>query len=180
MNNYHLDITKTKLKGPTIAQIETCNQWAATALNKYHKNSTTEIIFEIDGIQSKSNLSWDSDFSKAAMKEEIDMANHGGVALAWFVMSVLKDYSFVEQSEIGDGVDYRFMKGEPDDENLNFIDNSHYVEISGILQESKTNTLSSRIKDKHAQIKRGGKRDEQSSVIVTLFSEPKTIKEIHK
>jgi hypothetical protein len=180
MIQYHLDLTKKKLTGPTIAQIETCNQWAATALDKFHKSSTAEIMFEIDGAPAKSKLSWDSNFSKAAMKEEIDMANHGGVALAWFVMSVLQDYKYVEQSEIGDGVDYRFMKAEPNDEDLNFIGNFHHVEISGILEESKTNTLRGRIKIKHEQIKKGSKRDEASSVIVTLFSEPRIIKEIHK
>lgn len=180
MNQYHLDTTKTKLKGPTTAQIETCNQWAATALDRYHLNSEAGIIFDIHGISTEAQLVWDSNFSKAAMKEEKDMANHGGVALAWFAMSVLLDYGYVEQTEIGDGVDYRFMKKEPDDDDLNFMDNFHNVEISGILQESKTNTLKGRIKDKHEQINRGGKRNESSSVIVTLFSQPKTVKEIHK
>ena len=180
MNQYHLNTTRTKLKGPTDAQIITCNQWAATALDKFHSNSEAEIIFEIHGTLTKAKLSWDSNFSKAAMKEEKDMANHGGVALAWFAMSVLLDYTYVEQTEIGDGVDYRFMKNEPSDDDLNFLNNFHHVEISGILQEAKTNTLKDRIKDKHKQIDRGGKRNESSSVIVTLFSQPKTVKEIHK
>ena len=108
------------------------------------------------------------------------MANHGGVAMAWFVMSVLKEFNYVEQSEIGDGVDYRFKAEEPDDDDLNFLDDFHYVEISGILEESKTNTLQGRIKDKHAQIKRGYKKDKESSVLVTLFKTPRTVKEIHK
>lgn len=34
MNQYHLDTTKTKLAVPTTAQIDSCNQWAATALDK--------------------------------------------------------------------------------------------------------------------------------------------------
>jgi len=180
MTQYNLDITKTKLTGPTNAQIESCNQWAATALDKFHPNSEADIVFDIHGILTNVKLVWDSNFSKAAMKEEKDMANHGGVALAWFAMSVLLDYGYVEQTEIGDGVDYRFMKKEPNDDDLNFMDNFHHVEISGILQESRTNTLKGRIKDKHQQINRGGKRNESSSVIVTLFSQPKTIKEIHK
>lgn len=180
MNQYHLDTTKTKLTGTTTAQIDSCNQWAATALDKYHSNSKADIVFDIHCISTKAKLVWNSNFSKAAMKEEKDMANHGGVALAWFAMSVLLDYVYVEQTEIGDGVDYRFMKEEPDDDDLNFMGNFHYVEISGILQESKTNTLKGRIKDKHEQINRGGKRNESSSVIVTLFSELKTVKEIHK
>lgn len=180
MEEYHLDLTRQKLNGPTIEQIVTHNQWAASAFDKYHTDSKAVIEFDIEGTVTKANLNWSSAFSKAAMREEIDMANHGGVAMAWFVMSILLDYSYVEQSEIGDGVDYRFMKVEPDDDDLNFLDEYHYVEISGILQESRTNTLKGRVKKKHEQIKKGGKRDKPSSVIVTLFREPKTVKEIHK
>jgi hypothetical protein len=36
------------------------------------------------------------------------------------------------------------------------------------------------IKDKHDQIARGGKREKPSSVIITLFNTPTTVKEIHK
>jgi len=180
MEKYHLDTTKVKLKGPTQEQIITYNQWAATALDKYHSNSIAEIEFSIDGAETKAILEWDSNFSKAAMKEKKDMANHGGVAMAWFVMSVLKEFNYVEQSEIGDGVDYRFKTEEPDDDDLNFLDNFHYVEISGILEESNTNTLQGRIKDKHAQIEKGYKKDKESSVLVTLFKTPRTVKEIHK
>lgn len=180
MERFHLDLTKIKLKGPTQEQIVTCNQWAATALDKFHSESNTEIEFNIDGTVINAILEWDSDFSKSAMKERIDMANHGGVAMAWFVMSVLEDYSYVEQSEIGDGVDYRFKRVEPDDDDLNFLDDYHYVEISGILEESRTNTLKGRIEHKHDQINKGGKREKSSSVIVTLFKTPTTVKEIHK
>lgn len=180
MERLHLDLTKNKLKGPTQEQIITCNQWAATAFDKFHSDSNTVIEFNIDGSITNVILEWDSNFSKSAMKEKIDMANHGGVAMAWFVMSVLKDYTYVEQSEIGDGVDYRFKSVEPDDDDLNFLDDYHYVEISGILEESKTNTLKGRIKDKHEQIKKGGKKNKSSSVIVTLFKTPTTVKEIHK
>lgn len=180
MQKYHLDTTKTKLRGPTQEQIVTCNQWAATAFDKFQSGSKAEIDFSIDGKFIKTILEWDSQFSKAAMKEKIDMANHGGVAMAWFVMSVLLEYGYVEQSEIGDGVDYLFKKVEPDDDDLNFLDDYHYVEISGILQESKTNTLKGRLKVKHEQINRGGKSGELSSVIVTLFNAPTTVKEIHK
>ena len=180
MKEFHLGITTEKLKGPTKEQIISHNQWAATAFDKFHSDSKALIEFDIDGVVTRTNLNWSSEFSKAAMREEIDMANHGGVAMAWFVMSVLRDYTYVEQSEIGDGVDYRFRTEEPADDDLNFLDDYHYVEISGILQESETNTLKGRIKSKHDQINKGGKRDKPSSVIVTLFSVPKTVKEIHK
>lgn len=180
MIEYHLDLTLDKLSGPTKEHILVHNQWAATGLDRFHPNSNTEIEFLIDGKSNKAKLHWNSDFSKATMKEDKDIANHGGVAMAWFVMSVLMDYHYVEQTEIGDGVDYRFMKSEPKDDDLNFLDEFHYVEISGVLTESKTNTLKGRLKDKHSQINRGGKNDKPSSVIVTLFELPKTVKEIHK
>jgi len=180
MDEYNLSQTIKSLGGPPVAQIISHNYWAATALDRYHKNSRAEIEFIIHGKSTRAILTWDSDFSKAAMKEAVDMANHGGVALAWFVMSVLLEYNYVEQSEIGDGVDYRFLKTEPADDDLNFLDDYHFVEVSGILEESRTNTITGRIEKKHQQIKRGGKRDEPSSIIVTLFSKPITVKEIHK
>ncbi|MDD4554438.1 MAG: hypothetical protein PHP04_09575 [Bacteroidales bacterium] len=180
MESFNLNATQLKLKGPSIDQIKVHNQWAATALDLYHKDSNAIIEFNIEGEVINANLAWDSNFSKAAMKEEKDMANHGGVALAWFVMSVLQDFNYVEQTEIGEGVDYRFREDEPSDDELNFLDDYHYVEVSGILNESRTNTLKGRIKEKHDQIVRGCQRDKPSSVIVTLFSQPKTVKEIHK
>lgn len=180
MKQLHLQLTENILKGPTKEQIITCNQWAATAFDKFHSDSKAKIEFILDDSKTDAILEWDSNFSKSAMKEKNDMANHGGVAMAWFVMSVLQNYTYVEQSEIGDGVDYRFKSVEPNDDDLNFLDDYHYVEISGILEESKTNTLLGRIKAKHEQIKKGGKKDKSSSVIVTLFKSPKTVKEIHK
>lgn len=179
MKKYSLDQTLRVLCGPTKEQIKVGNQWAAAALDKFHPGSNAKISFLINQIQEDAILEWDSNFSKSAMKEATEMANHGGVALAYFVMSVLSDYKYVEQSEIGDGVDYRFKKTEPSDDDLNFLDDFHYVEVSGILKESKSNTLKNRIKIKHDQIKRGKKSSKSSSVIVTLFSQPKTVRENH-
>lgn len=180
MHAYSLSSTEIKLKGPTKEQIITQNQWAAVALDQFHSGSSAIIELEIEGIISNAQLSWSSNFSKAAMREAKDIANQGGVALAWFVMSVIKGYGYVEQTEIGDGVDYFFKVNEPNDEELNFLDEAHYVEVSGLLKETKGNTLKKRVDDKHKQIDRGEKRDKPSSVIVTLFSHPKTIKEVHK
>lgn len=179
MKIYNLNDTVKHLKGPSKEQIIVGNQWAAVAFNKFHQNSTANIKIINNNLDEEIVLKWSSNFSSAAMKEDIDMANHGGVALAFFVMSILSNYRYVEQSEIGDGVDYRFKTNEPTDDDLNFLDDFHYVEVSGILQESSTNTLKKRIKIKHEQIKKGRKKDRSSSVIVTLFSEPKTVREIH-
>lgn len=181
MSELHLDLLLDKLQGPPKEHIKVHNFWAAVGLDKYHKDSKAEFEFFIDGKSIKNILLWNSNFPKATMKEDKDIANHGGVAIAWFVMSVLLGYKFVEQTEIGDGVDYRFSKTEPNDDDLNFLDDEfHYVEISGILEENKSNTLTNRLKIKHNQINRGAKSSNSSSVIVTLFSKPITVKETHK
>ena len=180
MEEYYLKQTSEKLNGPPKEHIIVHNYWAAVALDRYHEDSKVEIEFILHGLSQRAILRWDSNFSKATMKENKDLANHGGVAMAWFVMAVLLDYKYVEQSEIGEGVDYRFMKSVPNDDDLNFLDDYHYVEVSGILEESSTNTLNGRLKTKHTQITKGSRRLEPSSVIVTLFSVPKTVKEIHK
>ncbi|MET2983994.1 hypothetical protein [Aureibaculum conchae] len=179
MKEHNLEETVQKLRGPSKEQIIVGNQWAAVALDKFHINSRARIKIVNKKVEEEIILTWNSDFPSAAMKENVDMANHGGVAIAFFLMSTLSDYKYVEQSEIGDGVDYRFKINEPKDDDLNFLDDFHYVEVSGILQESPTNTLKRRVKNKHDQIKKGRKRDKSSSVIVTLFSEPQTVREIH-
>jgi hypothetical protein len=180
MQLYHLDMTLNALTGPTQEQIVVQNQWAATALDCYHSNSKVLIELDIDGSATVANLEWDSNISKATMKEKTDMAHFGGIALAWFVMSVLSDFHYVEQTEIGTGCDYRFRKVQTSDDDLNFLDDFHYVEISGILEESPSNTLTGRIKRKHEQLDKGGMRGKTSSVVVTLFSQPKTVKQIHR
>jgi hypothetical protein len=180
MKKYDLNQTCDSLRGPTKEHILVQNQWAAIALNEFHQNSRVEFEFDIDGTIEKSLLSWDSNFSTTTMNENVDKANHGGVAIAFFVMAVLLDYKYVEQSEIGEGVDYLFKKNEPNDDDLNFLNDSHFVEVSGILKETQTNTLVGRIKKKHDQINNGTRREESSSVIVTLFSSPKTVKELHR
>ena len=56
------------------------------------------------------------------------ISEYGGISLAFFVMSVLLKYKYVIQSEVGEGVDYNFKIEKPRDNN--FLDTSHYVEIS--------------------------------------------------
>ena len=119
-----------------------------------------------------------SNFSQDAMREKKTLAENGGISLAMFVMSLLSDYKYMHQSEIGSGTDYGFTKTKPTGEN--FLDNCHYIEVSGILEEKGANTLYNRIQFKHKQIENGSNRDKTSSIIVTLFNDALTQQEKHK
>jgi hypothetical protein len=177
----HLNATVERLQGPTPEQILVGNQWAAVALGRYHTGGSAIFEFELDGIRRSTRIAWDTEFSTATMRERKDMANHGAVALAMFVMAVLLEYQYVEQSEIGEGVDYQFMEKAPADDDLNFLQGGHHVEVSGIMEENGSNTLVGRIRDKQQQIRDGKRKvSGQASVIVTLFQQPKTVKEVHR
>jgi hypothetical protein len=173
----HLNETLSLLDGPTREQIIVCNQWAAVAFNLFHSGSAVSLILDSDGTVGRIDLEWDSAFSTSAMRERKKMAEEGGVALAFFVMSVLAGYRYLIQTEIGEGVDYCFFTEKPT--SANFLQGGHYVEISGILEEKGSNNLPGRVENKHDQITRGTHRGEKCSVIVTLFKAPYTIKESH-
>ena len=175
---YHLNQIVERLKGASPEQLTVFNQWAAVALDRYHQNSSAIFEFIIDNKNRECNLCWNSNFPKAAMREEVKIAEDGGVSLAFFVMSVLLGYRYVQQSEIGEGVDYGFQINTPDPEN--FFKDCHHVEISGLLEERGGNTLASRVKYKHGQIDKGSRKNDPSSVIVTHFKKPITVKEIHR
>lgn len=176
--SYHLDQTVRLIKGLSKAQIVVFNQWAATAFDKYHKDSSAEMELVIDNEITNIILNWNSKFSKDGMRERKKIAEEGAIALAIFIMSAFKDYRYVLQTEIGEGVDYRFQKETPSTDN--FLLDSHYIEISGILEESKGNTLKDRINVKHKQIEKGTHNLDMCSVIITLFNKPVSVKEIHK
>lgn len=88
MNTHHLKETITKLEGPSKEQIVFYNQSASVALDEFHDDSEAVMTFNNQINEEKMKLHWDSDFSKVAMVEKIEITNHGGVALAFFVMAV--------------------------------------------------------------------------------------------
>jgi hypothetical protein len=75
MEEYSLNQTNNVLSGPTKEQITVQNQWAAVALDRFHNDSKAVISIKTDNEIKKVKLSWNSNFSKSAMKEEIDMAH---------------------------------------------------------------------------------------------------------
>lgn len=176
-SSYHLNQTVSSLSGASKEQIIVFNQWAAVALNKYHANSSTEMLFNVNKEKFLATLFWESNFVSDAMIERRKMAEEGGVSMAFFIMSVILDFKHVMQTEIGEGVDYRFKKEVPTNEN--FLSESHFVEVSGLLEENGSNTLINRVAFKHKQIDKGTLSGESSSVIITLFNSPMIIKEVH-
>jgi len=115
---FHLDDTLMNLAGASREQLTVFNQWAAVALNQFHQNSTAALRFRNETDDEDINLNWDSNFPQDSMRERKNIAENGGISLALFVMSVLLDYKYVHQTEIGEGVDYGFQKSRPISDNF--------------------------------------------------------------
>jgi len=186
MKEYYLKETLEQLEGASYAHITDKLQCAVVALNMFHKSTEVSIKFKIDNkVEEDVLLKWENDFQTGGYRERRDIAEHGSIGIGFFLMSILQGYHYVIQTEQSSGVDYQFKKTTPNEEEENFLNpdcgnETHYVEISGLLEESKTNTIARRLKYKHNQINKGSMCSADSSVIITLFKTPLTIKETHK
>ncbi len=177
---FHLDETVDFLRcGASKESILTNNQWAAVGLDHFHHGSQAEFLFSVDGDEQRIFLSWNSDFQKLSMRETKYIAEHGGVSLAYFIMSVLLGYRTVVQTEIGDGVDYMFAKEEILNHDDIFAIVGVFVEVSGIHHGDRS-SISNRVRIKHGQIDAGGRRGSATAVIVACLNRAETMYETHQ
>lgn len=174
---YHLSTTSESLGGASKELITVNNQWAAVGLDKTHDNSKARFTISIDGKQREIDLKWDSTFPKDGMRSKHNIAEFGGVSLACFVMTQILDYNYLMQSEIGEGVDYRFVKVENDEDDPYNLEGIH-VEVSGILDGIQKD-IDTRVKIKHAQIRKGTHSDESCAVLISCLSFAKSIFETY-
>jgi hypothetical protein len=177
---FHLDETAEMLRrGASRESILTNNQWAAVGLDHFHNGSTAEFLFRVDDTEQRIVLRWNSNFEKLSMRETKYIAEHGGISLTYFLMSVLLGYRTVVQTEIGDGVDYMFSKDEIVNHEDVFALEGVFVEVSGIY-DGDSGTVLNRVRHKHGQIAAGGRREAPSAVSVACLSSAETRYEAHK
>lgn len=177
LTEYHLHTTTETLQGASKELITVKNQWAAVGLDQSYDNSQANFTVSIDGTSHQLLLKWDSSFPKDAMKNKHNIAEFGGVSLAFFVMSQLLNYNYLLQTEIGEGVDYWFTKIEELDDTV-LEGDGIYVEISGILDGSEAD-IGRRRKKKHQQINNGSRRNEPAAIFISCLSLAKLEFETH-
>lgn len=180
LREFHLDDTiKHLVRGASPESILVNNQWAAVGLDDFHGNSGTEFLFRIDGVEERVVLKWNSDFERLSMRETKYIAEHGGISLTYFLMSVLLGYKTVVQTEIGDGVDYMFAKEEILNTDDIFSFDGLFVEVSGIY-DGDSNSVQGRVRTKHGQIDAGERRTSNAAVCVTCLRTAETQLEKHE
>lgn len=107
-------------------------------------------------------------------KEPKKIAEAGATAMAFLLCEKLTEFIPTCEAVIGTGVDYwlGYKEGHEKYSDINFI--NARLEISGINQESKTNTVENRVKVKNTQVTQSDKSKLPVYISVTEFSIPKS------
>lgn len=118
-------------------------------------------------------ISWAKTVNKAGYKEEKKITEHAAETIAFFLTKSLTEYSVVEESRIGTGVDYwlGYNSSSEKYDPKNFF--QARLEISGINKETPTNTLEKRVKEKKEQTKPTDHLKLPAYISVVEFSTPK-------
>ena len=117
-------------------------------------------------------LNWTSIVDKATIKSWGDMqeaTEYGATAVAILLANELTEYPCIERSCKGTGFDY--WLGEEDD--IELFQRKARLEISGILKETKKNTLKQRVNIKEKQTNITANTNMNAHICVTEFSNPK-------
>ena len=97
----------------------------------------------------------------------------GATALAILILLKYTDFTYVVRAYQGTGIDYWLGIGEYISDTLPEDNIKGRLEISGILKESKNNTLNMRISQKIKQAKKTDDTKLPVYIVVVEFSQPK-------
>jgi hypothetical protein len=96
-------------------------------------------------------------------------------AIALLLIRELTEYTAVSKARVGTTVDY-YLIPKTQNTNLIFNEAEARLEVSGILSETKSNTVKARIKEKRERLT---KNDMPTFIVIVEFSNPyaKVVKE---
>lgn len=138
--------------------------------NQGHKSG---INYELKGVKNEViTLNWSQKINSKVKRNWSDLqeaTEYGATAIAISLANKYSEFDTVERSSKGTGFDY--WLGEEDE--IGIFQRKARLEISGILNESKTNTIKRRIKVKSDQVKTSDSMGLKAHISVTDFNSPK-------
>lgn len=133
----------------------------------------SDVNFELYGIKEANiRLNWEQEVSQKIRRNWSDLqeaTEYGAVALAIICAEEFSSYDTVERSSKGTGFDY--WLGEEDE--LGIFQRKARLEVSGILKETASNTVTKRVREKLNQVKTSSEEDLDIHVFVADFKTPK-------
>ncbi len=139
--------------------------------NAGHSNG---VALDINGLRKDSfSLEWDGDVTDQMLrsyKDELETTEQGAVCISVLMAKQLTDYTVIERSWRGTGIDY--WLGYEDDP---LLQRAARLEISGIKAESATNTVTTRYEQKKKQASQSANTLLPAYISIVEFSNPKIL-----
>jgi len=133
----------------------------------------SDVDFKLSGIQQVNiKLNWEQEVSQRIRRNWSDLqeaTEYGAVALAIVCAEQFSSYDTVERSTKGTGFDY--WLGEEDEWGV--FQRKARLEVSGILMETASNTVTKRVREKLNQVKVADEEELEIHVFVADFKTPK-------
>ena len=150
MRTIHLNTLKEGIPGITVAIGAFLAEAAAYCLEiQGHKSG---VILHVTGdYEAKFSLKWSEnidDSVKKAWADEKEATEYGATAIALLLIDELTDFVISKRLRQGERADYFLQKKE----HLNILSSQAILEVSGIFEEKKGNTINMRIGVKKANI----------------------------
>lgn len=169
--NIELDRLKTGIMGLTEEVGGFLLQACSVCLeNQGHKSG---INYELKGVKNEViTLNWSQKVNSKVKRNWSDLqeaTEYGATGIAISLAEKYSEFDTIERSSKGTGFD--FWLGEEDE--IEIFQRKARLEISGILNESKTNTVSKRVKLKINQVKASNNLGLKAHISVTDFNSPK-------
>lgn len=136
-------------------------------------NHLSGIAVPVVGTQpSNAIINWTSivnDQVKRNWADNQEATEYGATAIAILLARKTSSYNCIERSSKGTGFDYWLG----DEDSIGLFQRKARLEISGILQESSSNTIEMRVHGKEVQIKKSAHLKMNAHICVMEFSNPK-------
>jgi hypothetical protein len=171
MSTITIDQLHTTVESFSRCQLQFLSENCIVAMEtSKHKPSCTLTV--TGSSQITYTLQWTTGISLAGYKEPVKFTEHGAEAIAFLLAQKRTRFKVLEEALIGTGFDYwlGYPSTHPKYDPKNFL--RARLEVSGILEETGSNTLAKRIAQKKKQVSVTDDLKLPAYIAITEFSTP--------
>ncbi|MFK7981428.1 MAG: hypothetical protein AB8G86_15695 [Saprospiraceae bacterium] len=175
MRKINVDKLKKGITGVTLASSVFYHEALLVAL--IQSGHQSGVILKLEGtFEEQIQLNWKSKISLSilrAWQNKVDVVNFAAVGLSLLLVCELTNFKSFETGNIGTGIDY-WMSSKKYIPGLEHFKREARLEISGILEETKSNTINMRMNLKKKQVKKSDNSNTSAWISIVEFSAPKS------
>lgn len=172
-----LDLDELKTGIPVVSKKIGAFLVEAAAICLYLNGYESGVELKVEGeIEETLTVEWNDKITDDVLNSWNDVkeaTEFGATALAILILLKYTDFTHIIRAYQGTGIDYWLGIGEHTSGTLPKDNIKGRLEISGILKESKSNTLNMRINQKIKQAKKTDDTKLPVYIVVVEFSQPK-------